>query len=295
MCNEKLEKVFMNLIDKFPESYKITEEFLDDVFHSMEMLNTDKTSMDSNLEFEELINLYVGEWVLRSIAISSKSTSCLQYTVTGFFVQISNTLTCILRLVKDGFDYQATILVRNLIEISYTLLTLIIEAESRNSFLEAARNSDEKTIWYKYFRFERMEKIIWKYISSIGNEDEVIFLKNMGSEIYHWLSSFVHNDFLSILLYSYSDVNSDDEIMKFNLQGHHVTRVSKILRQVIDIMFLVDMIFVKMLSDDKISVSKEDLCTETDGEEFWNQSIALFLIAKDYFLLLVENESNQIN
>lgn len=229
MIDNKLEKIFKELIDKLPENYKISEGFIDDLFQSMEILNTDKANIDNNLEFEEIINLYIGEWALRSVGTLSKSASTLQYIVIGFFIQISNTLSCILRLVKEGFDYQATILVRNLIDISYTLLTLMIDEESRDKFLEAARNSDEKTIWHKYFRFERMEKIIWKYISSIGNENEVLFLKNIGSEIYHWLSSFVHNDFISIFLYSYSETKDDNEEMTINLQGHHATRVSKIL------------------------------------------------------------------
>lgn len=295
MMDYKFEKVFREVMDWLPDNYKIPDEFIDDLFQSMEALNTNKDNIESNPEYEKIVNLFIGEWALRSFGILSNSPSILQYIFRGFFVQISNTLSCILKLVKDGFDYQSINLVRNLIEISYTLLTLIIDEESRNKFLEAAKNGNEKTIWYKYFRFERMEKIIWKYISSIGNENEVTFLKNKGSEIYHWLSSFVHNDFINILFYSHSEPEYEDGEMAINLQGHYVTRVTKILEQVIEIMFLVDMLFVKILSDNQISISKNDLCTESEGQDYWNQAMAIYFITNKYFIELKGNESNGNN
>jgi hypothetical protein len=293
MRNHKLEKIFRELIDKFPEDYGISEDFIDELFQGMDLLNVDKDNIEKDMELEDAINLYIGEWTLRSVGTLSKSPSTLQYIFIGFFVQVSNTLSCILSLVKDGFDYQASILVRNLIDISYTLLTLIIDEESRGKFLDAARKSDERTVWHKYFRFERMEKIIWKYISSLGDESEVLFLKNMGSEIYHWLSSFVHNDFISIFLYSYSEFEDENDEITINLRGSRVTRVSKILWQVIDIMFLVDMLFIKLLYDDKISISREAFYTETDTKKYWNQSIALSFIVKEYVLLLERNKNNE--
>ena len=293
MRNHKLEKIFRELIDKFPEDYGISEDFIDELFQGMDLLNMDKVNIEKDIELEDAINLYIGEWTLRSVATLSKSASTLQYIFIGFFVQVSNTLSCILSLVKDGFDYQASILVRNLIDISYTLLTLIIDEESREKFLDAARNSDEKTVWHKYFRFERMEKIIWKYISSIGDESKVLFLKNMGSAIYHWLSSFVHNDFINIFFYSYSEFEDENDEITVNLRGSHVTRVSKILWQVIDIMFFVDMLFIKLLYDNQISISREAFCTDTHTKKYWNQSIAIFFIVKEYVLLLERNKNNE--
>lgn len=57
-------------------------------------------------------------------------------------------------------------------------------------------------------------------------------------------------------------------------------------------MFLVDMIFVKMLYDNQVSISREDFCTESEGEEYWDQSMVVFFIAKEYVLLLAKNEGN---
>lgn len=294
MISYKLKTTFKELFDKFPDSFNITEGFVDEVFDFFDKINTNKYKLDEDSELEEVIILYICEWAFRSAGSLSNSASTIQNIVIGFFVQISNTLTCILRLAKDGYDYQATILIRNLIDISYTLLTLMVDEECRTNFLEAARTNNEKTIWYKYFRFEKMEKTIWKYISSIGDENEIDFIKGKGSEIYHWLSSFVHNDFKNIFLYSYSESKDENEVIKINLQGQYVSRVSTILMMVIEIMFFIDLLFMRMLYDDNNRILKADLCKETDGKIFWNQSIALHFITRDYVLLLEENKGGMI-
>lgn len=294
MISHKLNMTFKKLFDKFPDSYNITEGFIDEVFDFFDKMNINKCKLDEDSELEEVIILYICEWAFRSAGTLSNSASTMQYIVIGFFVQISNTLTCIFRLAKDGYDYQATILIRNLIDISYTLLTLMVDEESRTNFIEATRTSNEKTIWYKYFRFEKMEKNIWKYISSIGDESEINFIKGKGSEIYHWLSSFVHNDFKNIFLYSYSESKDENEEIKINLQGQYVSRVSTILMMVIDIMFFTDLLFMRMLYDDKNKMLMDTLCQETDGKIFWNQSIALHFITRDYVLLLEENKDDMI-
>lgn len=105
----------------------------------------------------------------------------------------------------------------------------------------------------------------------------------------------VLENFINILLYSYSAPEDEDGKININLQGHYATRVSKILEQVIDIMFLVDMLFVKILSDNQISISKDDFCTETDGQEFWNQAMAIHFIANKYFIELKGKKSSNNN
>ncbi len=74
------------------------------------------------------------------------------------FTNISNDCIAIIKLLDRGFESQAKILTRNLFELVYTLLVLIINKDRCKAYFDSAKLENQYEVWNKYIRMSKLNE-----------------------------------------------------------------------------------------------------------------------------------------
>lgn len=212
----------------------------------------------SKTPISELSRLYIVEYYYLAMAVGDDLSNEVQFILKSLLIGMANTALCIYKNSFDGFKYQAKVLLRNLYEQGLVFLNVLLDKEKRIALLSATSQEKEYETWRKYFKPEKMHKTIANFEKKLGTE----WSEDWHRRVYGDLSSYAHNDFLSLLVTSYFVPEDEDEEMKINICGSFADRVDDTLNQLNGMLFFFGMNFLKIISSKYSDVTKEMICVD---------------------------------
>lgn len=288
-------KEFKEIYDKIVVDipYLKSLEELEDMWKEIIEINKCKAQEgDENTIIVKLSQLYITEYCYLAMAVGEDGKyPQLQLILKHILINIGNTSFCVYKLAFDGFDYQAEILLRNLFELCMMLLNVVLDKEKMQELYDSAKEDNEKEVWNKFFRAYKMKDTVVSYEEKLGGN----ISKRWQKDTYSELSSYVHNDFFKLFMYSYTQVNDDNDRMELNLCGSNATRTEKILGELDNILWYTGMVFFKILGDEDIELSNEIICmsgkeVKEEDKEFWNIGFMIELLSRNIFAKIKEKE-----
>ena len=200
----------------------------------------------------------------------------------SLLTNISNDILAIVKLVDNGFEFQANLIIRNLIELLYTLLVALINKEKRKEYFNSGMLQNEYSVWNKNFRMNKMSEELAKYESKIFDEKIREELKVMRKQTYQYYSSYIHNDYAFCVLSCYSpkQENSKEEpSLEYNLWGKYNYAGKKILKE-LNINLWMIMLYFKHIISKKEYFNKENY-VEEESKEFWNDALIILFVLEE--------------
>lgn len=154
----------------------------------------------------------------------------VNFLMESLFCNYSNNILSILNLVINGFDYQASILIRNTIELSFLIVTLLIDPSKISIYCELANHYDYQ-VWRKNFSFKSLNDFLENYENKITKHHTKLTnsMKSWRKNIYSFYSEHTHNAVLPSIIFCRSSPINDK--MYMNLFGTYSTRIDKILEE----------------------------------------------------------------
>lgn len=288
--------VFQNIFEAvsreipYASSTVDTPEKIIDFWESLLETNNDKIVSPSvnNPEIIQLAEQYIVEYTMWTLSMSDTSVHTqIRYLYHHLFLCITNTAFSIYKLAFDGLDYQAQVLLRNLYELCMILLNITIDPEKRQALMDSGKNEDGEETWYRYFRPKKLQATLKAYAEKIGASD----LTDWHARLYSHLSTYVHNNYISLLTYSVSFDPKNEDILYPNICGAFASRVETTLLGMIEILLYTGL-FLKLIGDPEIDISKEHLCDQnSENKEYWNAAAFLNMFNFKCFLQVQENET----
>lgn len=144
---------------KYVDLREIFDEFIDMNKNKEKYANLDD-------DYVQLGYLFSMTWGMRSLAVSKRKDGNLIWQ--SLFGTIANSSLAIIKLSTDGLDYQANILLRNLYELCFTLLNIMIDKEKRIALFESGKNANAIDVWRKYFKSSKLGKTLEEYETRIN-------------------------------------------------------------------------------------------------------------------------------
>ena len=200
----------------------------------------------------------------------------------SLLTNISNDILAIVKLVDNGFEFQANLIMRNLIELLYTLLVVLINKEKRKEYFDSGMLQNEYSVWNKNFRMNKMSEELAKYESKIFDEKIREELKVMRKQTYQYYSSYIHNDYAFCVLSCYSpkQENSKEEpSLEYNLWGKYNYAGKKILKE-LNINLWMIMLYFKHIISKKEYFNKKNY-VEEESKEFWNDALIILFVLEE--------------
>ncbi len=114
-----------------------------------------------DIDLGNLIHFYVVKYTCFSFSVNNKNICKETLLYSSLFAVITNTVFTIWKLASDGLDYSAKILLRNLLELILTTLTILLDKEKRIVLMEFDLNKTDE-VWYKHFSIKKMLSTISK-------------------------------------------------------------------------------------------------------------------------------------
>lgn len=176
------------------------------------------------------------------------------FLLSSLFTQISNTIVAITELVNSGFDYQAFSLMRNLMELFMTLLTVIESPKKRTEFRQATDAEKSRKVWHQFFNKKHFIEMLDSY-NKHNSEFRKAYTQWVDST-YAELSSFAHNDYMYLICYNFAI--GENELNPTNLWGEYVSRRDIAYQRLLEIIAPADILINSMLRDDNIDFSLDD-------------------------------------
>ena len=211
------------------------------------------------------------------------------FLLSSIIQTISDTIISIIKLAEDGLEYQAFVMIRTLFELFMTLLIVVESPEKRKAYKSAHTPEDSYKVWRSDFTKAKFIKMLESYSGDYPDLFEPA--KIWVTEAYGFLSSFVHNDSLNVMLYTRPVFNAEG-VTSFSMWGEYVTRKGEVFSRLVDVIAPCDLLFFSMLKDPKIDISiKNMLIKEEDFPNTINMYWTLDRLRKICLLLLVDYDS----
>lgn len=242
--------------------------------------------MDMDSPYISLCHLFAMRWLLLCAVIDTDEPSHKGLAFRTLFLTIANTTEAIVDLVTDGFDYQGNVLVRNLQELSLVLLNIMIDEDKLNAFIDCQERNEIRN-WSKYFRFSKLTKTLREYEGSLSDTETSSFPDEWRRKLYDGLSSYVHNDYLAMMFYSFQKPRDEEELLKLNVLGTLVSRIPVVLELASQILWCAEITFETILDSEKFDFKQ---LINKDNNDDWNKSSIIGKMANYYFLLIKYNE-----
>lgn len=193
------------------------------------------------------------------------------------FTNISNDCLSIINMIDNGFEFQARILSRNLFELIYTLLVVIINKDKCRKYFEAgAENGYE--IWNKYFRVSKLNEELYDY----EKQEDIELAKmmvNIRKKTYSEYSSYAHNDFIYCFIGCHS-TDRKTEFTNYNLWGNYNFNAISILKSVNELLWMMFLYLENMIS--KKGIFEKSLFISEDNHKYWNDAFLIAYMLDEY-------------
>lgn len=219
---------------------------------------------------------------------ATRNTDC--FLLSSIIQTISDTMISIIKLAEDGLEYQAVVLIRTLFELFMTLLIVVESPQKREAYRMAQTQEESYKVWRSDFTKGKFIKMLEGYAENYPDLYEPA--KIWVTEAYGFLSSFVHNNSLNVMLFSKPRFDEDD-VSPYSMWGEFVTRKAEIFNRMLEIVAPCDLLFYSMLEDPKIDISMKNILFEEKDipntiDMFW----WLDALRKVCMTLLLSHESH---
>ena len=272
----------------FPSPEKAAENIAS-VLDVPALINSPKVHYGTKGEREDLLIQIINfRYTVLSLSISDKRGP-ESFLFRSLIVQISNSISSIVLLAENGYDYQAISQIRNLLELFMMLIVMIESPEKRLEVIKAHTPDDARKVWHKHFNKTQFIKMIKPYSECFRHLVDSV--DNWIEDIYKQLSSFSHNDYVNVLLYSLS---AEDRagILHLNLMGNYVTRKGEIYHRLTTAIAPLDLILCALLQNPKVDICMNDLCNFEDDPFHLELSFTLNTL-RDICMILYADISNR--
>lgn len=267
-----------------PSPEKATEDIAS-VLDISELINAHKVHYGAKAERESLlIQIITFRYSVLSLTIRESKGPDF-FLLKSFMIQISNSISSIVLLTENGFEYQAISQIRNLLELLMMLIVLVESPQKRIEAIKVHNPDEARKVWHKYFSKTQFMKLIKKHAGM--DSDLVDWIENT----YKFLSSFSHNDYANILLFSLSD-GDDEQTLHLNLLGNCITRKGKIYNNLISAIMPFDIMLFSLLRNEKIDINMDDLCNVED-DPFHSELGLTLNTLRDICMILYADIRNQ--
>lgn len=207
---------------------------------------------------------------------------------SAFLTNIANSCVAIIELSKLGFSFHANVLMRNLCELCFMFLVVIMDKEKCKEYFKSAQKRNEYQIWSDNFRFRKMNELLKEYEKTLS--EDVQFISEWRNDLYSSYSGYVHNDFIKCFLKSFSK-DKKKQYYYYYVWGMYNNEVKDNLESLNYLMWVVDLYFMHLVSQgkmfEKIRFKDENL------KEMWNDSISLYYIIDTLYKRYVEENSRE--
>lgn len=148
-------------------------------------------------DYVTLSHLNTVRFGILALSLNENNDECeglqqIRFIFNLLFTFISNSALAITKLALDGLDYQAYTLLRNLDELCYTLLNIMIDSDKRIALYDSGKNENGYEIWRKFFSMKKLNETVNGYLGKINKGGEESYVYTWWIERYGNLSSFVH-------------------------------------------------------------------------------------------------------
>lgn len=248
-------------------------------------------------EIAQWYALAIGLLALSININEEKETEEYQLDSTVYFsllTNISNDIFSIIKLVDNGLEFQANIIMRNLIELLYTLLVVLINKEKRKEYYNSGRLQNSYEVWNKNFKMSKLNEELFTYETKVfeeglaGENSEILDeefrknLKNMRRNIYKHYSSYIHNDYISCVLSCYSPKihkSSKEPELNYNLWGAYNYMGQSILDSLNRNMMMTMLYFKKIISKDECFRNYKYISEK--NHFLWNDGIIILFMLEE--------------
>lgn len=225
-------------------------------FWDASFLESSEKKVSNYLAEKELVYAKLAAFRYSLIAMHSpKDHDDIYPLIFSLLIQTSNTIIAVIKLADEGLDYQALSLIRNLMELYMTLLTVIESPQKRAELRNAVDAETARKVWHKYFNKKHFIKMLEEYTAPYPMLIESC--KMWADETYKELSSFAHNDSLNMFCFSYAV--GKNETNPLNIWGEYVTRRGYIYQNLVKVIGPADLLLTQMLRDPKIDIGISEL------------------------------------
>lgn len=137
--------------------------------------------------------------------------------------QMSNNLIVLRNLLKDGFNFQAKIILRNIVEQGLTIFCILLDENFLKLYKENAEliKADEKYYhWKKNLRPALIDSILKeRFKNSDFLKNQVEFFFELKDKLYSELSGVSHTQFSDSILSSLTKKESDKDFYNISFAG----------------------------------------------------------------------------
>lgn len=212
------------------------------------------------------------------------------FLLSSIIQTISDTMISIIKLAEDGLEYQAVVLIRTLFELFMTLLIVVESPQKREAYQMAQTQEEAYRVWRSDFTKGKFIKMLGDYSEKYPDLYETV--KTWATEAYGFLSSFVHNNSLNVMLFTKPRYD-ENGTSNYSMWGEFVTRKAEIFNRMVEIVAPCDLLLFAMLEDPKIDISMKTLLfEEKDIPNTINMFWWLDVLRKVCMTLLLHNESH---
>ncbi len=203
----------------------------------------------------------------------------------GLFTSIANTVMAISNLEMDALYVQAASLVRFLYEQCALLLAITIDPEKRDLYIKYVGSKDERTIWQKQFRVEKLEKTIHSYFGTknqgVAKEWEEIL--KWRESLYRIYSSLNHGGFIHLMHEKLDSTGNESGEISFNLWGAVKTAKKNTIHNMNGILMITTILFCVLLQNKDVDISINDMVLD-ENKITWAMVFDLGFIASGLYM-----------
>lgn len=264
-------------------SYREIKEFFDNMGN---LKPRNKIIYKKEREIAQLYAISIGFIALAIYLSDDDIKEEYKHDSTVYFsllTNISNDILGIVTLVDNGFEFQAKILFRNLMELVYTFLIMIINNQKRKEYFDSGRLENAYAIWQKNLKMSKLNEELSNYENIVFDDELQKEMKEKRTELYKYYSSFVHNDFIYTFISCFS-FNKKTEDLNYNLWGTYNYGGKDILES-LNILIWIYLMYFKNIIAKTDYFNRNNYITK-ENFIYWNSG---FMI-----LLMLENELKRI-
>lgn len=274
---EKLKKKLKIEETKFPsyEEIEFNYKCMQDILKTPIILE----EVDEEIfTISELYCLFFGTMSLAFSPIKEEVDCQDKLLFASLFTTITNSITSIIFLTKQGLDYQANVIMRQLFELCMVLLNVGIDKEKFIALKNTEIYEGNVRLWRKYFSPKSLNETLGHYEGNLMTE--------WRKSKYGDYSNFIHNEYLHFSVFSFSKALGADKIMRNNVWGGYVSRINPILCNLVTLLWYTSKAFMKILLDEETHLDQEKLIT---FEEMWNLAVGIFALLDEYYIDYMKN------
>ena len=234
--------------------------------------------------------LYALTFALKSFSLAIKDNvafpAAFLMGLQSLFASIFNAIVSICILLKRGLYHPASTILRNIYELCFTLLNILIDEEKRYEYTSNKELIMKRGKWRKHFSFKSLNDTIKEYETSIA-DGKLGFMSDLRNRAYAWYSSSAHNGYAHLVCGSFiaEQQNEEGSFLSLNVGGIPNERI--ILSRLIDLddlLFYTTKMLLKLLAFQNGRIDPKDIVKE-ESMEMWLQSQVLNCLAEEMYLI----------